>query len=62
MKYKLLHSITIFDEDTFNIKIIPEGIILKEAWGGGLYECLDPVMCVGKTWIKNNPHIFEEVK
>ena len=63
MKYRLKVSMTIDSVEDMYIKIIPKGTILEAAaFNTTLYECKDPVMCIGITWIENNPHIFEEIK
>lgn len=62
MKYITQCDITIENLKTFRIKIIPKGTILTEAYDGGGLESKDPVVCVGIKWVKNNPHVYKELK
>ena len=60
-KYVTLCDITIDNEKTFKIKVIPKGTILTETYDGGMFESKKPVMCVGETWVLNNPQVYKKV-
>ena len=62
MKYKTLCDMTLDNEKTLKIKVIPKGTILTEVPDYGMYESKDPQMCIGNAWMKKNPHVFEEIK
>lgn len=61
-KYITLYDITIDNEKTLKMKVIPRGTILTETYGGAVYESKKPIMCIGINWVKNNPKIFKEIK
>ena len=62
MKYITLCDITIENEKTFKIKVIPKGTILTKTWNGGVFESKKPIMCVGLHWVENNPHVYRRIK
>lgn len=63
-RVRLQCDYVIEDKKDFSIAVIPKGMILRSAYGGGMFTTDNEEfpMTIGSTWVENNPHVFKEVE